>query len=1531
MPFWRTVEEEESWLERANALRAERERIAAQMDADPQATNAIVARAAELTRRHPGLPPGLYVAAAQFNLADASFDQIATELDALDDAADAEPKSRWAGGLLSDVGAAFNSADDFVSRNVIKQGSRFVTAALAYPVQVGYNALRSLPTTGTPGDAHTAPGDMLWRGTSLGQFGDSPGETGSGYFPSGKAEADRRRYEARVGAPSAIYDRSGDRHLWTPGRSIVNAFGWDPDEGGGKVVSGIADAATLWKDPAAPALARGGSNLVRGSRTFAGAARAEHDIGLLRGIVERIHGPTAQVWLDSERGQRFIAFATESDDFADLAHRLPRMPRPVVAALADATDHGAVRAILDGELGIGTPIIPKVRWSGAAGTYGYELRSRFTPRVKRLIDRIPGRFVDTENPHDFSIGVERFMRTALVPDDEISRVAKQAAQLRPGDRQGAYEVIAETARVTQRALVDQGNDPRVARDLVSFFNDDATKITAAFVDDIGDGYAATSHMVVGGDMLASNPAAASWQVMDDASGLLRPIADGDVITMGDALLYNELLSRTVHLPDYRALRRATTRGKLRTITQSTGWYDRDAPLHSVIGVLDAGHSLWRKAVLFRLGFSLRNLGEIQAAMGARGNANLFRHPGEFLAHAIGRGKHLATDVRGNVFDEVIEEGGRLVTEGDPYFIAASAESAREARQVAREARLLTGGHTLHSIADTTYAPSLVGEAARLAEDPVARRVAGAVRTGDPAALEAVRTAFWDGDLARFRTDLVRRTAVENGRTPTLRHLIGTSRDASDIYIGQIVDRIHIKTGGDPALLDAIADRGIHVVRAKKGSDAARFLDRAYAEALAEHPDLSRRAFDQAVAYEHAAGRADFGEFAEEIRVVKVRLGNGRRPLPEMVEHVRGLVDAGSPGLPRQVKGPVSWRPGEREVNRLERIVDAGWDMLATTPANRLGLHPTFRQIYAQELARLAPFSDDAAQNAIRKYLPDGVRPGTGALPEGGVALSLTEADRIAKANTLAEMRTMFYELASKSQVGDVMRFLAPFGDAWANGIRRWGRFVSENPATLHRTRQVLQGGESAGFFTEDPTTGEMVFVYPGSRLLTRGLTGVEWDLTGRVSGVNMIAQAYPGVGPAIQIAASQALNTPILRDIYSDPDNRWIRDLISPYGEPDTSGGIFEALFPAWLQRARSTGLVPFLGPSKDQSRVQAGLKADVMKFLYSKHGDEVYDLKDRAGRLKLDRDATTIAAKLGFIRSVAAFAAPSAPTWDRKVVDADGDIVSLYALTEAYRVLQDEDFASADGAFLSMFGIKNLLAMQSASMSKVIGLDSSLDQETFIRERPELRDRYPNTWALLDPTQGTFDFGVYRSQLERGERHSLLPDPDDHDAFDRWLALAYNRVAELTYRNAVSATSEMSARQRDDYLRIVRAQIHAQFDSWRDDTLEPAREDNWRLVDELGEMSGDPDLENTPMSVALRRYFAARDQVIAFQRADGAVGFGPGGTSLNTSVAYAPQIAWLYSYAERLFALSPDAFRAWERVLSREDAFGVLEEVPVG
>jgi hypothetical protein len=481
-------------------------------------------------------------------------------------------------------------------------------------------------------------------------------------------------------------------------------------------------------------------------------------------------------------------------------------------------------------------------------------------------------------------------------------------------------------------------------------------------------------------------------------------------------------------------------------------------------------------------------------------------------------------------------------------------------------------------------------------------------------LPAAQRIFWQADeFKKLRADL-------HAGDPSLGL---DTRSGSDAFLQTVADRIHVKTGGHPELLD--------VVRTGK---------------LRGHP-----------------------------------LFHGTQPSKE-ARHI--LTQMAEEGVgPQVVKGRLVAEGVEGGVQKMAAIYDNSaefmFNALGAVPTNRLSRSPVFRQTYWQRVEELAPLlTKNDRMRLARQAKEAGMGKDTvgrlkaqAASPQPSGPLSLEEADKVAKAYGLVETRKLLYSLHEKSQVMDAFRVVFPFGEAWREVLTRWARLGTENPLVPYRIGQGLSEGEGA-IFSPDPVTGEEMVHIPGSEWVTDKLVGVPVEMDMPLKGMNMFGNILPGVGPVVSMPASALLP--------DSPDFDFVRQAILPYGETDTSGGLLESQLPSYAKKI----LAAYGHGFDSNSRQLASTTRDVMAYLNST-GD--YDLSTPEGQDQLIEDSKEKAKKVYLLRAIVQSGAPASPATRFAAQDEDGHLHTIFKLADDYRRMQEKDYKTATERFLNKYG----------------------------------------------------------------------------------------------------------------------------------------------------------------------------------------------------------------------------------------------------
>jgi hypothetical protein len=1317
--------------------------------------------------------------------------------------------------LISDVGgqrvASAGLGPEVVPQTLetLKDASREAFTMLDAPIQELQGQFRNVVAAARGRDVNWLESQSDW-GISLGRSlrGDPRLDQGNGFFvnPQSDLAQERLRRERERGTINGQVITIG---RWAASQVV------EPGSTEYRLLSGMVDAGAQMLDPSAFAL-KGAGAAGRGYRFVAATDEAREAAGALRGVRRMVHGISAETFLDGPQGRRIVDDLAGEANAGRVWRYLNRKVDPRLAAqIADTTDTGEVADLLAGQLGITfrrtgeLPWTRGQRWSARMServvTPGMSVQRRQTPALRQLVNRMPGERINLNDPQSAMVEMESWLRNARVPEPRIEAYLDELARVE--NRQGVYRLVKDAATIGDGVLAKAGiADADVRDEMLRMWDDTHEAVRHYFIDRVGDDVDVWGNVVVDGtEAVAPSP------------HLLVEHANDFLPLPGDARTIRRMTSKYKHilakgtLPFERGRTAAESVGELRLPLATLDWLQS---------------SVWKPFTLLRGAWTMRVVGDEQARMAGAGYDNMFTHPLSFISWRLGR--RGGTDLQGDAFSEASEHIQAMTKIRGTWFGSPDRVPHMD---------FLTYSKAGHRGSD--YRRAWGEELAKLHADPVARKIALSEN------LNEATEWFVNGPGQKFRKQL------------TEAHPDLADDRVARNYIESVNERIGIKTGNNPELVDVVRTgklNGETVLEA----DGMR------------HRDLSN-------------GLRDYLDSAPDVVT-------GRR-------YTSDPTKAGRIGA------------------AYDRITDVLFGALMGKRTNNLSRSPTFRQAYWRRVEELIPFTDEATKAQLIKAARDsnldlkmptriGSRPlrrmeRTTAAGE----MTAEEVDVVAKGFALDETKRLLYDLSERSQFMDAMRVIFPFGEAWKEMFGRWGQLIKENPAIPRRAQQLIEGArgedfgevmgapEGKGFFYENQF-GDEVFAYPGSEMFTRATIGVPIPLSGRVQGLNMMGSVMPGLGPVAQLPASAFI-----------PDKpgwqRTARELLMPFGTPSDEGGMEATtqvlnFAPAWMRRGWQA--LSGEGYSAETDRIYNNTVMDIARYLES---TGKYDLSTREGMQELLDDAKEKAPRLYGIRALAQFAAPSAPA-PEFLVETDEGIQLTAALAEEFHEMTEADPDGAVEDFLELYGDNVTLVMVPKSRTVVAGLDSTREVGDWVDENQDLIEEFPTTWAFFAPQGGEFDHAVYINQIKRGERQPLTPE--------QWLRARNNMLGSTVYRKAQRMAGPNPTDESRMWLNDVRAQLRRNYPGYGDRTGFVEAADTDYLIEELERVARDPRVRETDAGRGLRIYMEARRQAQEEGRNRGLTGR----VSYASAESARDLRDWLRQVANRITVNHPDFDSLW-------------------
>ncbi len=1225
----------------------------------------------------------------------------------------------------------------------------------------------------------------------------------------------------------------------------------EPDTKPFQLISGLSDAAV--QVYADPtALALGkAKNIATAMDTF----QPDEAAGTFRTFRNFFHGPTADAWLNNNTD--LIDTFTNIHDPYEIAKLTNfKLPPDLTANLAGSSTTYNTRGILDGAITHG-----RIRQPSQLAPRGF-LGVKQSPR------ELWQALSPTHNPHSMRIFKE--MPSEVWDLENQAQVARNAirtlhnAHAPESDIRAAYNLVAnaKTKNALRTAVMDV--QTRVGG-LLEHYGITDPEIRSALTRTNQETYVTHARGLVD-DIGADIP---TWEHMS---------VNGQITKVTGPHLPVEHISRYIHTPNLREVRRLTSEYPFLTASATRDFipvlkqvrrrlgYEKVIPageLRLPLAFLDAAtYKVLKPMWLLRLAWPVRVVGEEQFRMASAGLDSLFSgHPISYLAMVVG-----GEESRLNRLVDRLTPGLKPAYTGTPTGgLMDELDALSEVTYQAHASWLDTPGtvptnnRTVYTKANpheaSDFRRAWATELSKLSHDPISSKVL------NTANIEDVVDWMLTGPGRKFRRQLMDAHPGNLGSRQKVRE-----------YLDTVTRRIDHATGGDADILTAI----------RTGS----------------FTDTTNTTHKINVFSPEPRVNPEFGKYLN----------------PKLV-----------PVAPEKIVGTQYSR------SSLQQTFGARWDhamdrfmyILGGAPTSTLSRSPAFRQFLWKRTAELLPFSDVKTRALILKnaeaagvssrqlrhlrYQADRAL-GTG-------KLNAQEVEDLAKGYAIDDTKNLLYDLSEKSQAADILRNIAPFGEAWREVITRWANLATiRGPLGLplpgkptRRLQQIMQGArgedfgdfmgapEGKGFFYKN-TFGEEVFAYPGSQWFTNAVTGIPVPLTGRVQGLNMWGSVLPSIGPAIQI--------PVAWFLHDKPQFDWWREQLLPFGGPGSEEATdilgLDAYAPGWAKSLLKP-IAAFLDGHNDD-RLYANNTMDVATYLYST--GEYKDTPEDQQRLL--NDAKRKAQDLYTIRGFGQFLLPASPSFDWLVQDKTGRNLSLRALAEEFYADQEDDYDNAVANFIDKYGINAIGAVVPHSRSSIYGVPVSLEGAKWVNDNPNLKRNFPLTYGFFAPS-GDLHMPTFLRQFTEGTRETLSPG--------EWQMLKDNLLGNYHYNRALdmlgTRRANPAANQRE-WLEQQRTNIEAIYPMYgRKEGLSqrPSTDD---MVKELYSISADATISSTPAGKALTAYLALRDKAQAQAEAQDYKSF-------SKPLALAPTRQWLADNAQELIRRYPQFKQLWDIILSRE------------
>jgi hypothetical protein len=1116
-------------------------------------------------------------------------------------------------------------------------------------------------------------------------------------------------------------------------------------------------------------------------------------------------------YLTKPQGRRAISWLAQNDSVAKqrkfLNHGLRGEDQ---FRLAKANSEAEVIQILAPYLGNELQKAPKVGMSRALGGFmtdnglpgGAAITGVFEggviSRITTSLHRMGARQVDLELDM-FDIDktldhAEAWMRTIRASDDEVDAVL--------------YAIMAESSRPRGTGPPDVTKIYDMLTDLFS------TKLTkqlkgqgaseatqARLVDEVMLDFKTVTleHSKYAQDTAANaidDVASTTRKVWSDARG-----ADVAVPNY-NAVLEAQTSMTHVKLPNVRSVRQATSGAHLwnrRSIDAITNHIPSENKAYEFLkkwrgdglettwgfGFMDKAHKVWRDLALLRLGWALRVLPEEMVRQAAAGYGSAFTHPISYLG-LMTRHK-LANSIVGDDFKSLI--GLDDVGSGAFRDTSGAFDASRQAWTSVRNP-----GKNASPAEILAYKRGVATEYLQLSADPVVRHVADA---GIENTLKWMDTA--DGkkairgmNISEMSTAEGRRLYVERAAAMQAQLTGGrwirrnTQGNWVDMTGAQVTDwrsmtreQLHARINGarQSTGLPPIAakptsypkDYWIDIAVKETGIPVLSEFDGTYVITKQGDADM-RNVFANGV-----------DQHGQRIQYPEMKMKSDHDwDIQDFSDRLAEMYDELDIVPPEQVRVPRNALDNSRAT--YDSSVDAIFQSLMAKPSAILNRNPYFKQRYADDMARTYLFADADLRRHLLKWADDNnylsnfrksiktqaneagmvkvPRPG-----RKGKAFGMDDMDQVdtlARQRGLKDTKDLFYDLAERNNITDMMKFVFPFADAWYEVLSRWAGLMftdaTRAPTNWRRSQVGIANVRKSGFFQEDEY-GNEVFNWPGAGVMAPWMTNTPDNMRMGSSmsldklmfiDPNPRGIMMPGVGPFIQSPASMfTFATEQLPEIQNAVN--WFAFGDYERGQPQNLGDAIGAWVPSWARQAVDA---VFADEGKQEFADEIGAAYEMM----IQSGDPEFAAGTEAEFRKTHEAAQTFGTVLSWLKVADRFIAPATPTYDPELLIVDGPDKEFWmssgSLARELRAATDffDDSDKANQYFEARFGLNPFkVGSDTYTISNAPLTETPFE---FLRSNQEMYDLAPLSmmaWLTI-PDDEDFFAPARQTALDEGQ-----------------------------------------------------------------------------------------------------------------------------------------------------------------------------------
>ena len=994
------------------------------------------------------------------------------------------------------------------------------------------------------------------------------------------------------------------------------------------------------------------------------------------------------------------------------------------------------------------------------------------------------------------------------------------------------------------------------------------------------------------------------------------LVNGKKVTISGPHLDSEFLNSMIYFPS--ALDIMSEIGKVGKLSKATGGLSS-----KVVRPFDSfTNNFWKKVVLTRPAYVIRNIAEEQIRIMATGHVSFFTNPGMAISMWLGREGGPKWKSFLNTFDpyrhtvfgdqfKLANSADELIYEtmahgqGHKYIDFMHSENLGAANETQRVSTLR--GYKNVQQDEPRFWEGVANEIRILQASPIAKAVARTQPGYEQATIDYLLRGQGKDAWTRF----------VNARNEETKKWLLTDEGARAYLFDGVTDAIPPRAASLRARIEEVAGQGGPASAAirKLISDGA-FETSGYSLKVPTAADSARNSIKNAqeISKNKKSIKDANEEFAEQLKKAFDGQGNWK-------------------GIRFKVSDPKTIIERGASNGTISRYIDSFFDFtIRLEKTSSMG--PEWRMKYWDVARTMALSADANALNLLKQTAEKSLRPlvNVGGVrigdkhaawnilnkAKGDGPLTIDEIHEYASRVASQHTKELFYNAAKKRLLWHQLRLIAPFGNAWGDTIQKWSRLSFDNPDQVYKISRGLNwlnSPESSalyevtdakdyydpnqGFFYTDPQSGQKNFFVPfmstGMNFMTNLFKG---DLSTKgpfAAGASPQSFNFalgsgivlPGFGPGISLSLT------VLDSLGMNPLDKlppaWKDDLykvVYPFGQADLS----VASQAIGSVTSGNIGRV-FAGLTGSQESYAASF-SPVMNYLASS-GD--YNIDDPADQSKLVADTNRLAQYFMLMRGVFGFLSPVAIQPKDLTKDKDGNLLLASSLYSDFRALELANGSNRNKSyadFLDLYGPEQVFAI----ISSTSGGPNNLYTYDLIQRDPSVVNEYSDVYGYFYPNGG-FSQELYRWQLRNKKRERLSSEEILEKATNIRYYAAKDRVLSRSVGEGWdSKRTEVALRQLGDSYELRNRKVI--FDA----TKEP------RILAQLTKAAYDERFIDSDAVNGLRDYLLLREKAIAAS----------GRVSLKNQSSL-PQREWLAGEALKLIQKHPDFQKIYYSFFKKE------------